>query len=657
MIERLGVCPSLFLLEATFMSLYDPINYQIETALVRLEPKLRLCAPSACSEKKWEDFWQHFKHGFNRLYQCLSPLYTQHWDFYYHIETCAITAAKHWFSNHTNPSTIDVNWFESETCIGATGYVDLFATNILGLENQTSYLKELGITYLHLMPMFDIPSGDSDGGYAIKDYGKLNPSLGTMDQLQQVATKLRQNNIKLVLDFVFNHTSDQHDWAVKAKQGNKRFQNYFWVFNDQNEKKQYSENLRDIFPDKRKGCFTWCHEIQADIWTTFNSFQWDLNYQNPEVFTAMCSEMLKLVNAGAEVIRLDALAFTWKEPGTNCENLPKAHQLIQAFNAFMHIAAPSVLLKSEAIVAPDQVVEYISPHECPLSYNPNFMALLWESLATRQTKLLIEGTMRRTDLPSHTAWVNYLRCHDDIGWAFADQDAWNVGINPHDHRAFLNQFYTGKFPGSFAMGVPFQYNPDNGDCRISGTLASLVGIESNADANSSSNDIAVRRALLLHGIMLAFKGIPLIYLGDELATTNDFSYLDNPNHSDDSRWVHRVAFDKSRADKRNDTESLEGRLYQGLQHLIEIRTKHRAFGIGSIEIAHPVHERLFVFTRKYEAESILVIANVSEHQFEIDPKALGLSKAGVDLITNTAVLADANIAITPYQQLWISLTH
>ena len=507
------------------MSLHEPIGYRIKTALLRLEPTLRLCAPSKSTNKQWDEFWQHFGNGFDRLYQNLEPLYAERWDFYYHLETCAIRAANHWFASQPSSSTLDANWFESEGCIGATGYVDLFATNILGLLERVEYLKELGITYLHLMPLFDIPEGDSDGGYAIKDYGKVNPSLGSIDDLTLVAQKLRESDIKLVLDFVFNHTSDQHEWALRAKSGSQRYQNYFWIFNDAGEKKKYSDNLRDIFPEKRKGCFTWNEEIGADVWTTFNSFQWDLNYTNPEVFTAMCSEMLKLVDAGADVIRLDALAFTWKEPGTCCENLPNAHRLIKAFNAFMNIAAPSVLLKSEAIVAPDQVVEYISPNECQLSYNPNLMALLWESLATRQSQLLIEGTKHRTVLPEQTTWVNYLRCHDDIGWAFADQDAWNVGINPQDHRSFLNQFYTGAFEGSFAQGVPFQFNPVDGDCRISGTLASLVGIENTSNGNSQNNAMGIRRALLLHGIILAFKGIPLIYLGDELATLNDFSYL------------------------------------------------------------------------------------------------------------------------------------
>ena len=225
----------------------------------------------------------------------------------------------------------------------------------------------------------------------------------------------------------------------------------------------YERTLREIFPDARAGSFTYRPDMGKWVWTTFYSFQWDLNYGNPAVFRAMLEEMLSLANVGVEVLRLDAVAFIWKQMGTNCENLPEAHMIIQAYNALARIAAPALLFKSEAIVHPDEVARYISPQECQLSYNPLLMALLWESLATREVKLLQHSLAERFSITPGCAWVNYVRVHDDIGWTFDDAAANRLGINGYDHRRFLNAFYTGRFPGSFAAACP-SGEPAHGRC-------------------------------------------------------------------------------------------------------------------------------------------------------------------------------------------------
>ncbi len=201
---------------------------------------------------------------------------------------------------------------------------------------------------------------------------------------------------------------------------------------------------------------------------------------------------------------------------------------------------PGVLFKSEAIVHPDEVIKYISPDECQLSYNPTLMALCWESLATRNTSLLKRSLSHHFQLPSGTCWVNYLRCHDDIGWTFDDSDAWALGINAYDHRQFLNRFYTGQFPGSFARGVPFQENPNTGDMRISGTMASLAGLEQAIERDDDLlKEMAVKRILLLNSIILSIGGIPLLYLGEEWGSINDYDFVRDPAKAADSRWVHR----------------------------------------------------------------------------------------------------------------------
>ena len=404
--------------------------------------------------------------------------------------------------------------------LGGIAYVDRFAGNLEGVRAKVPYFKELGLTYLHLMPLFKCPEGNSDGGYAVSSYRDVNPHLGTMAQLRELAHGLRANGISLCLDFIFNHTSDEHEWAQKALAGDETHRKYFHIL-PRHEADEYDRSLREIFPDQHPGAFTplsrWLkpssskpgpesgieRQDSADeewVWTTFNSFQWDLNYANPDVFNAMAEEMLFIANIGVEVLRMDAVAFIWKQLGTVCENLPEAHTLIQAFNAIARIAAPALLFKSEAIVHPDDVAKYIRPDECQISYNPLLMALLWNTLATRQVNLLAQAIRTRSTIHVDCAWVNYVRCHDDIGWTFSDEDAAQFHINGYEHRRFLNQFYTGRFEGSFAKGLPFQENLKTGDCRISGMGASLAGLEQALERGDSLLiDHAIRRILLIHG--------------------------------------------------------------------------------------------------------------------------------------------------------------
>ena len=320
----------------------------------------------------------------------------------------------------------------------------------------------------------------------------------------------------------------------------------------------------------------------------------------------MAEELLFLANAGVEVMRLDAVAFIWKQMGTSCENLPEAHMLIQAFNAVIRMAAPALLFKSEAIVHPDDVAKYISPEECQISYNPLLMALLWETLATREVKLLQASLSHRYRIDPRCAWVNYVRCHDDIGWTFDDGDAARVGINGFGHRRFLNDFYTGRFPGSFARGLPFQENPQTGDCRISGACASLTGLEKGLrEENTYEVELAVRRILLIHGIILSTGGIPLIYLGDEVATLNDYSYRDDPAKAADSRWVHRPFASAANYGQRGDTSNPAGRVYSGLQRLIAVRRETRAFADGELTVVDTGNSHVFGYLRQHAGARVL----------------------------------------------------
>jgi amylosucrase len=541
------------------------------------------------------------------------------------------------------------HWFESQRMLGGVCYVDLFAGNLDGIEANIPYFKELGLSYLHLMPPYDCPQPHNDGGYAVSSYRRLRPDLGSIDDLRRVSAKLRAAGISLVLDFVFNHTSDEHEWAEGAKAGDARLQRYFYIFKDREQPDRYERTVREIFPDEHPGAFSQLPDGRW-VWTTFHSYQWDLNYSNPEVFTAMAEEMLFIANLGVEFLRMDAVAFIWKRLGTNCENLPEAHTLLRAYNAVARIAAPALLFKSEAIVHPDDVVKYISPAECQVSYNPLQMALLWNTLATREVNMLQQALENRHALPAGTAWVNYVRSHDDIGWTFADEDAIQFGIRGFDHRQFLNRFFVNRFAGSFARGVPFQDNPATGDCRISGTCGSLVGLE-------QGDPLAVARILLLYGVALSSGGIPLIYLGDEIGALNDHGYLADPGRQADSRWVHRPARDPARHARRHDAGSPVGRIYEGLRRLISLRSATPAFAGGHLIGFRSMNTSVLGYTRPTATGGVLVLANFSEHAQQVRAEVFSALPARcINLIDGRYHDLRAGLMLSAYQMIWLDMT-
>lgn len=643
-------------------------NAHIESTLARLAERAQADPHST----DWQTFARRVREQYDHLRALLSAIYGQRTDFERHLEDVLTTAAAAWLARPPDLKALDAEreanprWFQSHQMLGGIAYVDLFAGNLDGVRAHIPYFKELGLTYLHLMPLFKCPAGNSDGGYAVSSYREVNPALGTMDQLRALAGELRREGISLCLDFIFNHTSDEHDWARRAIAGDPQYRAFYRIL-PRREADLYDRHLREIFPDQHPGAFSplsrWTgapgddtHPDAEWVWTTFNSFQWDLNYANPEVFNAMAGEMLFLANVGVDVLRMDAVAFIWKQLGTNCENLPEAHLLIQAFNAVARIAAPSLLFKSEAIVHPDDVAKYIRPDECQLSYNPLLMALLWNTLATREVNLLAQAIRTRSRIHADCAWVNYVRCHDDIGWTFSDADAWQLGIKGFDHRRFLNAFYTGRFPGSFARGLPFQENSKTGDCRISGTCASLAGLEAGLQANDSVLiELAVRRILLIHGIILSYGGIPLIYLGDEIGMLNDYGYRDDPAKAGDSRWVHRPCMDWAAATQRHDPGTIQGRIFGGLKRLIALRQAEPALATLP-EHVETGNAHVLGFAHYHATGPLLVLANFSEHAHTVVAdvlRAQGLAWPACDLITGARVALNEDVTLSPYQIAWL----
>lgn len=549
----------------------------------------------------------------------------------------------------------DPEWYLRPTEVGGVCYIDRWAGDLAGLRSRIPYLRELGLTYLHVMPPFKVPAGNSDGGYAVSSYRELRPDLGTMAEFADTAGELREAGISLVVDFVLNHTASDHKWAQRAKAGDPEFEELYWIYPDREMPDAFERTTREIFPDDHPGSFT---PVAADdprwVWTTFHDFQWDLNWTNPRVLALMAQEMLFLANQGAEVLRLDAVAFLWKQLGTTCESLPQAHWIVQILNRVCRIAAPATIFKSEAIVHPDEVVQYVHPDECQISYNPLQMALTWEALATRKATLLDDALAERHELPAGTAWVNYVRSHDDIGWTFSDEDAARHGIDGYGHRRFLNDFYTGRFEGSFADGVAFQYNPRTGDARVCGTTASLAG-------TTTEPELGVSRVLLAHGIAFSTGGLPLIYLGDELAQTNDEDWAQDPDQAGDARWAHRPRFPEAAFEQRLDRSSVPGQVYAGLRHMLAVRAATPELDGADLIGFDADSEHLVAYQRpgldpEGRPSVILCLANVSEESVRVEALTLsGFEPEATSLLAeqDTALDLSQGLEVGPLETLWL----
>ncbi|MBN9178146.1 MAG: amylosucrase [Microbacterium sp.] len=626
------------------------------TALTTLASDRTAALAAAEAAGRVDDaFLDRFDAQFPRLHDLFTRLYGDRADGQEQLAATVAAASTSWNARPLELKVrdaqreADAGWFQSERMLGGVAYVDRFAGNLAGIRDQIPYFRELGLTYLHLMPLFDAPEGDNDGGYAVSSYRRVNPSLGTMDELSELAADLRTAGISLVVDFIFNHTSNEHEWARKAVAGDPEYADFYLIFPDCEMPDAYERTTREIFPDDHRGSFVQLPDGRW-IWSTFYHYQWDLNYANPAVFRAMAGEMLFLAGRGVEVLRMDAVAFIWKRLGTACESLPEAHLLLQAFNAVLAMAAPGMVFKSEAIVHPDEVVTYISPEECQLSYNPLQMALTWEALATRDGRLLQDALEERHALPAGTAWVTYVRSHDDIGWTFADEDAARYGIDGYAHRQFLNRFYTGRFEGSFARGVAFQENPTTGDARVAGTTASLAGIEA-GDAGGED------RVVLAHALALSTGGIPLLYLGDEVAQLNDYSYRDDPARRGDSRWVHRGNRPRDRYAERGDESTAAGRVFRRLTKLISVRQQAPEFAGNDLIGFRTPHPSVVGYQRPGPDTRVLVLANVGDAEVQIDPLTLsGFAREAYDLVHDADLDLDEGLTLPPHGFVWVRVT-
>lgn len=511
------------------------------------------------------------------------------------------------------------DWFKEKEMLGMMLYIDNFAGNLKGVEKKLAYLKECNVNCLHLMPFLDTPKGKSDGGYAVADFRKVRPDLGTMKDLARLTEKCHENGMNVCMDFVMNHTSEEHEWAKRARAGEGEYMSRYFFYDNGDIPARYEETVPQVFPTTAPGNFTWLPEIGHYVLTTFYPYQWDLNYRNPRVFNEMMYNFLFLANQGMDIIRIDAVPYIWKELGTSCRNLKEVHTIVRMMRMIAEIVCPSVILLGEVVMEPEKVVPYfgtVEKPECHMLYNVTTMATTWNSIATRDIRLLKKQMDIVSRLPKQYTFLNYLRCHDDIGWGLDFDTMKQWGMEEPSHKRYLNDYFTGKIAGSISRGELYNDDPVTQDARFCGTTASMCGIEAAGfEGNAEKMQTAIQEDLMLHAYMLTQSGIPMLYSGDELGQVNDYSYKDDAEKASDSRYLHRGAFLRELADKRKDLSTVQGQLFQMLNRLEQIRRQENVFSQEAEVYTYDVHnDSILGILREYKGERFIALFNFSESE-------------------------------------------
>ena len=557
----------------------------------------------------------------------------------------------------------ETDWFQKKDMLGVMLYIDNFAGTIKGVTEKLPYLKECNVNCIHLMPFLDTPKGRSDGGYAVSDFRKVRADLGTMDDLAELADRCHQNGINLCMDFVMNHTSEDHEWARRARQGDGEYMSRYFFYQDRRIPERYEQTVPQVFPTTAPGNFTYLQEMDHYVMTTFYPYQWDLNYRNPRVFNEMMYNFLYLANQGMDIIRIDAVPYIWKELGTQCRNLKQVHTIVRMMRMISEIVCPSVLLLGEVVMEPEKVVPYfgtVEKPECHMLYNVTTMATTWNSVATKDVRLLKQQMDIVNSLPKQYTFLNYLRCHDDIGWGLDYPTLRKWGMNEPQHKKYLNDYFTGKVEESVSRGELYNDDPVTQDARFCGTIASMCGVECAGfqgkkleDSGDEEMKAAVRLDIMLHAYMLTQSGIPMLYSGDEIGQTNDYSYKQDPEKAEDSRYIHRGAFHWELAENRHDESSVEGAIFQALDRLEQIRRQENVFDQKADVYTYDVHEDAILgIFREYQGEYLIGLFNFSDQ-----PKTAWMQEEGSfrSLMTDeTLELKD--IVVPGHDFLWCKKT-
>lgn len=648
--------------------MYEPVSHTI------LNQILDDLAP-AIKNKELRFFYSRLGANFYAIHSLFKRLYGDRDDFYPQLHKLVEVLAYNYINRDQSlrekdrRREEDHEWFLNQQWVGMALYANGFADNLAKLKTKINYFDEIGVNLVHILPIMECPIGKSDGGYAVSDFRSVDSRVGSNQELEAIIAELGQRDTLIALDMVVNHTSDQHEWAKRAMAGDKAYQDCYYMFDNRDIPDMFDYAMPDIFPEQDPGNFTYNEQMNKWVMTVFHSYQWDLNYTNPTVFIEMLENIFYWANQGVDILRLDAVAFLWKKMGTASQNEEEAHLILQLFKDCCQVVSPGLLFIAEAIVAPTEIIKYfgedaVVAKECEIAYNATYMALLWDAVATKNAKLLNQGIKSLPGKLEQATWLNYLRCHDDIGFGFDDNDIYQIGYDAAAHRQFLIDYFVGKHTDSIATGRLFGQNDKTGDARVSGSLASLVGLEKAVQMKDQKLiDSCCEHIILLHSLIMSFGGIPLLYYGDELGMLNDYSFEQDEQKWQDSRWLHRPTFDWQQVEARHRQGTIEHRIFNQLRALIKIRKVTPAFAdFNNRDLLEVDNDAIFGFIRydvQTPSEKVYVVANMSP-----EPQRLALSQVTqsnfirpsglIDLWSNRAPIAYADeIVLRGFQFYWL----
>lgn len=592
-----------------------------------------------------------FQERMNRHHDELKWLYTELYgnsDMF--AELCSqmyeyYKARKQKLHNRDAKRAEDPDWFRKKDMLGMMLYIDNFAGNLKGVREKLDYLKSCNVNCIHLMPFLDSPEGRSDGGYAVADFRKVKPELGTMEDLAELTDACHAKNMNVCMDFVMNHTSEDHEWAKRARNGEGEYMSRYFFYDSYDIPAEYEKTVPQVFPTTAPGNFTYLPEIKHHVMTTFYPYQWDLNYKNPRVFNEMMYNFLYLANRGVDIIRIDAVPYIWKEIGTCCRNLPQVHTIVRMMRLIGQIVCPSVILLGEVVMEPSKVAPYFGTPEAPechLLYNVTTMATIWHTVATQDVRLLRRQLEILRGLPKSQVFLNYLRCHDDIGWGLDYPTLRSYGMEEVPHKQFLNDYFRG-YTGSASRGELYNEDPITKDARFCGTTASMCGI-----GQERSLAEGVRLDLMLHALMLFQSGIPVLYSGDEIGQLNDDSYHNDPNKAQDSRYIHRGKMPWEQAEQIDDEKTVAGQIFAGLRALEEQRKTHKAFSADAdVWTWDTGTDRVLGLGRYCDGEKLLGVFNFGQEAAQI------LLPMGAAENLLTGVQSDRTVSIPARDFVWL----
>lgn len=550
----------------------------------------------------------------------------------------------------------DPEWFRKKEMLGMMLYIDNFAGTIRGVEKKLDYIQDCNVNCIHLMPFLDVTKGKSDGGYAVKDFRKVREDLGTMEDLETLTKKCHEKGMNVCMDFVMNHTSEDHEWAVKARKGEGEYMSRYFFFDNPVIPERYEQTVPQVFPTTAPGNFTYLPELDHYVMTTFYPYQWDLNYGNPRVFNEMMYNFLYFANIGMDIIRIDAVPYIWKEMGTPCRNLKQVHTIVRMMRMIGEIVCPATILLGEVVMEPEKVAPYfgtVEKPECHMLYNVTTMATIWHSLAAQDTSLLKKQLDTVCALPGEYTFLNYLRCHDDIGWGLDFDFLKGQGMEEIPHKRYLNDYYTGKFPGSVSRGELYNDDPVTQDARFCGTTASMCGIESAGfEQDEEKMEAAIRLDIMLHAYMLMQSGIPMLYSGDEIGQVNDYTYKEDPDKYADSRYIHRGAFRWDLAKKRKNKGTVEGQLFQSLGYLEKLRKQEKVFDADAKVYTYETWQQGIICVVREKAGTKMI----GVFNFAKEPRTVSVypEESGKDMISGSAVEMD-QILVGGHDFRWVKL--